>query len=31
MIKQDNLGDNKQKLLTFYEVDSLLLENCKMG
>ena len=31
MSKDDNLGDTNKPYLTLHEVDSLLLENCKMG
>lgn len=31
MIKEDNLGHKNKLYLTLYEVDDLLLENCKMG
>lgn len=31
MIGEGNLGDAKKLYLTFHEMDSLLLENCKMG
>lgn len=31
MIEEDNLGDTNKLYLILHEVDSLLLENCKMG